>query len=180
MNTTNTSYGLFVGIDRSDSKLDIACIDPQGRTTDLAKISTRPGALLEWVNALRSAHPDGQIAICIEQPCANIASFLGQFDFIDLFLINPFLIKRYRESFHTARPKDDKKDAGCIACFLLERYRKLTPWRPASAQIRQLRSYLEHRRMLVDQVTETTNRLTSTLKIYYYPSCVGLCGVASL
>jgi len=174
-NTNDTDYQLFVGIDRSDTKLDIAYMDPQGNTTHLTKISTRPEGLLEWVQALRGANPDGQIAICIEQPCANIASFLGQFDFIDLFLVNPFLIKRYRESFHTARPKDDKKDARCIAQFLLERFRKLTPWRPASAQVRQLRSYLEHRRALVDQVTETTNRLTSTLKIYY-PQALELSG----
>jgi transposase len=175
MNTTTIDYQLFVGIDRSDAKLDIACTDPQGRTEHLAKISTRPGALLEWVNALRAAHPDGQIAICIEQPCANIASFLGQFDYIDLFLVNPLLIRSYRDSFHTARPKDDVKDAGCIALFLTERYRKLKPWRPASAQMRQLRAYLEHRRSLVDQVTETTNRLTSTLKIYY-PQALELAG----
>jgi transposase len=172
---TNTDYQLFVGIDRSDFNLDIACLDAGGNTENRTKISTRPEALLEWVQALRCANPAGQIAACIEQPCANIASFLGQFDFIDLFLVNPVLIKSYRESFHTARPKDDKKDAGCIALFLLERYRKLEPWRPGSAQIRQLRAYLEHRRSLVDQVTETTNRLTSTLKIYY-PQALELSG----
>lgn len=118
--TTNTNaYRLFVGIDRSDTNLNIACLDGDGNTTLQKKISTKPEALLEWVNALRSAHPGGQIAVCIEQPCANIASFLGQFDFIGPFLINP---------------------------FLSERYRKLQPWRPASAQIRQLRAFLEHRR----------------------------------
>jgi transposase len=167
-NKTNAnSYQLFVGIDRSDADLDIAPMEPGGDITRRAKISTKPEALLEWANALRAAHPDGRIAVCIEQPCANIASFLGQFDFIDLFLVNPILISNYRDSFHTARPKDDMKDARCIAQFLLERYRKLNPWRPASAPMRQLRAYLEHRRALVDGVTETTNRLTAALKLYY-------------
>jgi transposase len=41
--------------------------------------------------------------------------------------------------------------------------------------MRQLRAYLEHRRSLIDQVTETTNRLTSTLKIYY-PQALELAG----
>ena len=59
--------------------------------------------------------------------------------------------------------------------FLFERYRKLIPWRPASTAIRQLRAFLEHRRSLVDQVTEVTNRLTSTLKIYY-PQALELSG----
>lgn len=169
METTNqqTPYQLYIGIDRSDATLDISIMQPTGESIQRCKISTKPDALLTWVQSLRTANPDGQIAICIEQPCANIASFLSQFDFIDLFLINPILIKNYRDSFHTARPKDDKKDADSIANFLRERHHKLTLWHPASVQIRQLRSFLEHRRSLVDQVTEITNRLTSTLKIYY-------------
>jgi len=180
MDTDTNSYQLFVGIDRSDATLDTCALTPDGGEAGKGKTSTNPEALLEWAQTLRAANPVGQIVICIEQPCANIASFLGQFDFIDLFLVNPFLIKAYRESFYSARPKDDKKDAACIALFLRERHIKLQPWHPASAEMRQLRAFLEHRRALIDQVTETTNRLTSTLKIYYYPSCVGLCGVASL
>ena len=54
-NTNDTDYQLFVGIDRSDTKLDIAYMDPQGNTTHLTKISTRPEGLLEWVQALRGA-----------------------------------------------------------------------------------------------------------------------------
>lgn len=168
-------YSLFVGIDRSDASLDVCILSSTGTPLKQQKVSSKPEALLEWVQALRTAHSQGQIAVCIEQPCANTASFLGQFDFIDLFLINPILVKAYRESFHTARPKDDKKDAACIAQFLLERFRKLSPWRPASAEIRQLRAYLEHRRLIVDQVTETTNRLTAALKLYY-PQALELSG----
>ena len=32
-NTNDTQYQLFVGIDRADAKLDIACTDPQGNTS---------------------------------------------------------------------------------------------------------------------------------------------------
>ncbi len=168
-------YQTLVGIDRSDASIDIAILSADGRPLREQKVSTRPEALLEWVQALRSHHPHGRVAICIEQPCANLATFFGQFDFVDLFLVNPVLIKSYRESFHTSRSKDDKKDAACIALFLLERHRKLKPWRPASAELRQLRAYLEQRRSLVDQVTETTNRLTAALKLYY-PLALELAG----
>ena len=107
----DSSYQLFVGLDRSDATIDTHALAPDGAKAHQQKISTRPERLLDWVGALRRAHPDGRVAVCIEQPCANIASFLGQFEFIDLFLVNPVLIKAYRDSFHTARPKDDKKDA---------------------------------------------------------------------
>ena len=171
----DSSYQLFVGLDRSDATIDTHALAPDGAKAHQQKISTRPERLLDWVGALRRAHPDGRVAVCIEQPCANIASFLGQFEFIDLFLVNPVLIKAYRDSFHTARPKDDKKDAACVALFLMERHAALDPWRPASAEMRQLRAYLEHRRMLVDGVTETTNRLTAALKLYY-PQALELSG----
>ena len=171
----NTPYALFVGIDRSDATLDTSSMPPGGTPGRPGKVATDPAALLAWVDTLRRAQPEGQIAVCIEQPCANIASFLGQFDFIDLFLVNPVLIKNYRDSFHTARPKDDVKDAASIARFLYERHAGLEPWRPASAELRRLRAYLEHRRLLVDGVTETTNRLTAALKLYY-PQALEMAG----
>jgi transposase len=168
-------YSLFVGIDRSDATLDTEALEPSGRAPRQRKVSTRPEALLEWATSLRPDDPGARVAVCIEQPCANIASFLGQFDFIDLFPVNPVLVSHYRDSFHTARPKDDVTDAALIARFLFERHASLEPWRPASAEMRQLRAYLEHRRLLVDTVTETTNRLTAALKAYY-PQALELSG----
>lgn len=172
---TDTPYTQFVGVDRSDAALDTEELDAAGATTRRKKVSARPESLLEWARSLRPDTPGARVAVCIEAPCANIAGFLGQFDFIDLYPVNPLLIKAYRDSFHTARPKDDKKDAACIARFVFERHAKLEPWRPASVQMRQLRAYLEHRRMLVDTVTETTNRLTAALKLYY-PQALELSG----
>lgn len=175
MDTTTDTYQLFVGVDRSDAILDTSSMPPGGGRRRAGNVSTKPEALLRWAQALRADAPGGRVAVCIEQPCANIASFLGQFDYIDLYLVNPILIKNYRDSFHTARPKDDKKDAACIARFLYERHAGLEPWRPASAELRGLRAYLEHRRHLVDGVTETTNRLTAALKLYY-PQALELAG----
>jgi transposase len=173
--TSGNTYTLFVGVDRSDATIDTSAMPPGGGEPRAGKASTKPEALLRWAQALRPGSPGGRVAVCIEQPCANLATFLGQFDYIDLYLVNPVLIKSYRESFHTSRSKDDKKDAACIARFLLERHAELEPWRPASVELRQLRAYLEHRRSLVDAVTETTNRLTAALKLYY-PQALELAG----
>ena len=172
---TDIPYTLFVGVDRSDATIDTETLDAGGARAFRKKVSTRPEALLEWAGAMRERAGGGRVALCIEAPCANIASFLGQFDFIDLFLVNPLLVKAYRESFHTARPKDDKKDAACIARFVFERHASLGAWRPASAEMRKLRAYLEHRRALVDGVTRATNQLTAALKLYY-PQALELSG----
>ncbi len=173
MNTT--PYSLLVGIDRSDANIDIAALSAGGRALHERKVSTDPEVLLEWVQQLRLQFPEGRIALCIEQPCANLAAFFGQFDFLDLYLVNPVLIKSYRESFHTARSKDDRKDAACIARFLFERRATMAPWKPAAVEVRQLRAFLEHRRLIVDQRTELTNRLTAALKLYY-PQALTLSG----
>ena len=173
--TRPRGYHLVVSIDQSEAALDTETIDPSGGRPRQRKVSARPEALLEWATSLRPERPGARVAVCIEHPCANIISFLGQFDFIDLFPVNPVLTSHYRDSFHTARPKDDVTDAALIARFICERHTSLQPWRPASAEMRQLRAYLEHRRLLVDTVTKTTNRLTAALKAYY-PQALELCG----
>lgn len=168
-----TPYHTFVGIDRSDQKIDIAVRHHDSLAEHV--ISTKPEALRDWVHALRKTYPDGQIAICIEQPCANLAIFLHQFDFLDLFLINPIMLKRYRESFHLARAKDDRKDSHCIAELLEERYAKLKVWKPDSPSARKLRALTEHRRTLVDTRTAISNQLTALLKLYF-PHALELTG----
>lgn len=168
-----TTYQTLVGIDRSDQKLDVA-IRHLGSLTEQV-ISTKPEALRDWVHALRQTHPKGQIAICIEQPCANLAVFFHQFDFLDLFLINPIMLKRYRESFHLARAKDDRKDSRCLAELLEERHAKLKVWKPDTPAARKLRSLSEHRRTLVDTRTAISNQLTALLKLYF-PHALELTG----
>mgnify|MGYP002621029773 CR=1 FL=1 len=171
-------YLFYIGIDRADAKLDICQLDPDTtRTTDQI-IGSKPESLSQWVSELRQQllnSESGRVAICIEQPCASVAVFLHQFDFIDLYLVNPKMLKAYRESLHLAGAKDDRKDANCLALMLSERYMNLRAWKPDSAEVRRLDFTLRHRRNLVDQRTALTNQLTAILKDYF-PQALELTG----
>lgn len=175
MTDPTPDYIAFVGIDRSDASIDLAVLDHQARKQGHRKLSTKPNALRDWIVALRQDFPEGHIALCIEQPCANLAAFFSQYDFLDLYLINPATFKHWREAFQPSRAKTDKSDSIGLAQLVFESYRKLTVWRPDDAPTRKLRSLVEARRAFVDLRTKVNNQLVAVLK-NYYPQALELTG----
>lgn len=169
-------HHLFIGIDRSDTSLDICIMDIGGQILDQSKICSRPETLLEWVQAILSRLPvDTTAALCIEQPCQNLVQFFRQFDRLALFLVNPAVIKKYRESLSASRAKDDRRDAMAMAQFINERHSRLSPWAPTDPLADQIALLAEKRRQLVDIRTSLTNRLTQTLK-EVFPQALELVG----
>ena len=178
-NSDSNNYAAFIGIDRSDKKIDITTLAPDGTHLGHRQISSKPNSLKDWILELRQQFSEGQLALCIEQPCANLAAFFIQFDFIDLLLINPATFRKWHDAFKPSKARDDASDSAGLAELAQQNHCKLTVWKPDDAQTRQLRSLLESRRSLVDLRTKLNNQLISVLKNYYYPSFVGLCRFAS-
>ena len=172
---TPSPYAAFVGIDRSDRKIDITVLDPRGKHRDRREISSRPNSLEDWILELRHQFPQGQVALCIEQPCANLAAFFIQFDFVDLLLINPATFRKWHDAFKPSKAHDDVTDSAGIAELAHQNHTKLTVWKPDDARTRQLRSLLESRRSLVDLRTRLNNQLTAVLK-GYFPQALEICG----
>ncbi len=155
----------FIGIDRSDYRLDLCILDANGKILEQTAISSDPEAMLAWVRKIEGMLPAGaRAALCIEQPCPGLLNFFKQFDFLVLYLINPLTLKRYREAFNTSRAKDDKKDAFHLARLLLEKHDLLKVWKSDDPQTRQLAILTRKRRQLVDLRGSITNRLTQVLK----------------
>lgn len=177
MNASSLSsdYAAFVGIDRSDDSIDLTVLDSQARSQGHRSQPSKPNALRDWVLELRKSFPKGRIALCIEQPCANLAAFFCRYDFLDLFLINPATFKHWREAFQPSRAKCDKTDSLGLAQLLYESHHKLPVWRPDDAITRKLRSLVEARRTLVDTRTRVHNQLVAALK-NYFPEALELSG----
>lgn len=165
--TSVHNFSAFIGIDRSDRVIDATALDPSGAHVSHQQISTKPTALKEWLYAQRDAFPEGSLAICIEQPCANLTAFLSQFDFVVLFLINPATLKRWREAFQVSRAKDDRNDSRHLAELLHARHAHFKSWQPQDADTRLLRRLCLDRRALVNQRTQLTNRLKAVLKDFF-------------
>jgi len=172
---TTHPYDLVIGLDRSDRKADLHLIDTRTGTVQKQTVATSPEALHDWLVQLRRDHPQARVAICLEQPAANLIVFLQTYSWITLYPINPISLQKFREAFVTSRAKDDGKDAQYLAELLLSHPDKLKPWQPDDSHTRQLQQLVLHRRAVVDQRTGLTNRLKALLK-QYFPQALDLCG----
>jgi transposase len=174
MNTPHP-YDLVIGLDRSDKKADLHLIDTRTGEHRCAVIDTAPEALWEWLLELRQQHPQGRVAICLEQPAVHLIAFLEAYEWITLYPINPITLQKFREAFVTSRAKDDAKDALYLAQLLLTHHDQLKPWAPEDSQTRAVQQLVFHRRAVVDERTGLSNRLIALLK-QYYPQALVLCG----
>jgi transposase len=168
-------FDLVIGLDRSDKKADLYLIDPRSGKTGRQTIHTSPEALHDWLAQLRQQHPDRRVAVCLEQPAANLILFLERYCWITLYAINPVTLQKFREAFVTSRAKDDSKDAQYLAELLVTHHAKFKPWQPDDSQTRQLQQLVSHRRAVVDERTGLSNRLKALLK-QYFPQALELCG----
>src|SRR5438034_3353636 len=172
---TTHRYDLVIGLDRSDRKADLNLIDTRTGNAQKQSVATSPEDLHDWLARLRQDHPQASVAICLEQPAANLILFLETYSWITLYAINPISLQKFRETFVTSRAKDDGKDAEYLAQLLLSHLDKLKAWQPDDSQTRQLQHLVSHRRAVVDERTGLTNRLKALLK-QYFPQALDLCG----
>ena len=140
----------FIGIDRSDTTIDICKLDKAGITIEQDKIPSAPESLILWVKKLLlQIKEQDTIALCIEQPCQNLVNFFSQFSQLALYLENPSVIKKYRESLSASRAKDDKRDAAAIAQYIFERHQRLESYSNSDPLCSQISTLVEKRRQLV-------------------------------
>jgi transposase len=172
---SNHPFDLVIGLDRSDRKADLTLINTATGSISKQTIATSPESLHHWLAQLRQQHPNARIALCLEQPAANLILFLESYSWITLYAINPITLQKFRETFVTSRAKDDAKDSLYLAELLLTHHHKLKPWLPDDSLTRQLQQLVSHRRAVVDERTALTNRLQGLLK-QYFPQALDLCG----
>lgn len=173
-NTTN-QFTAFVGLDWADQKHDISVVSATGGTPVHQVISHTPEALNEWLAKLRQQYPEGQIAICLEQSKGGLVFHLLGYDFLTLFPINPKSFARFREAFTTSGAKSDFSDADYLRELASTHHERLRPWKPDDEQTRTISFLAEGRRKAVAERTRLTNRLRSTLKMYF-PQAIELVG----
>ena len=170
------NHHFYLGIDRSDQTIDFTLLDSNHSIIEQGKSSTQPEELKLWLEKIKTRLLDQQtIATCIEQPCQNLSHFFRQFEFLTLYLVNPSIIKSFRESLSASRAKDDKRDAHTLATFILERHHRLEPWKPLDGDTQRLNTLSEKRRQLVEIRKSITNKLNQALKDTY-PQSLNLIG----
>ena len=164
---TTDPYVAYIGIDWADRKHDIALYDCASATWQESVIKTRPQDLLDWVNQLRTRYGKGRIAVAMEQKRGPLLYALCQYDNLVLFPINPRTVANYRKAFQPSRAKSDPVDARILVELMQKHPEKLETWVAGCPQTRELRQWVESRRMLVSEKVRITNRITAALKSYF-------------
>jgi hypothetical protein len=117
MQSDSQNEMLMVGIDWADQKHDV-CVQLLDGKIKSFQIDADTDDVERLVERLQEL-PHGQaIAICREKSRVPIIYHLMLRDKIQLYLIDPKQIARYRESFTSSGAKDDPGDAALILRFL--------------------------------------------------------------
>ncbi|HEY5753709.1 MAG TPA: hypothetical protein VIT21_11215, partial [Chthoniobacterales bacterium] len=94
------TFALIIGIDRSDTRLDIATLDPATQCATAHIVSTDPAAMLRWFEHQRQLLPaQARIGVAFEEPATNLIVFFSQFVDVSLYPLNPAAVRSYCKSF---------------------------------------------------------------------------------
>lgn len=161
------SIAAYVGIDWADKEHAVAMFVVETGQREIYKLKQDPEALADWIQKLQERFGGRKVAIAMEQRRGGLIYALMSYEFLILYPVNPLTLSRFREAFNIGGAKSDPSDADLLLDLLRYHEDKLRVWVPEDEDTRLLQMLVEERRHLVDQVTRLTNRLKSTLKLYF-------------
>jgi len=165
----------WVGLDWADQQHCLVVRTAPGAAAKTHLVEHKPEALDQWLLQLRKDHPQGRIAVAIEQSRGPVLYALMKYDFLALYPVNPRCLADYRRAFKVSGAKDDPLDADLLCelvCLHADRLRALAV---DDVPTRKLRLLVEARRVFVGDRTGFSNRLGANLKCYY-PLALDLIG----
>jgi transposase len=165
----------WVGLDWADKKHCLVVRSAPGAAPRRHLVEHKPEALDSWFLQLRKDHPQGQIAVAVEQSRGPVLYALMKYDFLAIYPVNPRCLADYRRAFKISGAKDDPLDADLLCelvCLHADRLRVLAI---EDVPTRQLRLLVEARGDFVHDRTGLSNRLGATLKCYY-PAALEMVG----
>lgn len=152
-NQHRKQYALYLGVDVSKNKLDVALVAPDGRLLRRRRLLNRPSVVSGLAQSL-----DGPALAVLEASGGYEAAAAEAFEAagVDVHVANP------QRTFHYARSlgqfeKNDRIDARMLARFAVER--RPRPRRPPHPNQRRLGQVAVRRRQLIEQRTAERNRL---------------------
>ena len=164
--TTVAPPAAWIGWDWADQNHDLF-LEPAGGKTEKVRLPNRPDKLHAWFKELGQRFQGRKVVLCLEASRSALLPILLEYRFLEIYLINPKSLARFRD---VVRPSGSKSDAlDCqLACQLVRNHRQLWPQHVAEDPLTQeLAQLVGYRRDLVNQRSALANQLTSVLKLYY-------------
>lgn len=159
---------LYIGIDWSEQKHDIAFMNEAGAVISQLTVAHKPEGLAKFDQVrqqLGLAAP--ACLIGLETAHNLVIDYLWAHDYQQVYVIPPSVVKSNRGRYGSSGGRTDEHDAKLLADLLRTDRSRLRPWRPDSLLTRQLRAELSLLNYLTRQKVRHTNRLRAILLRYY-------------
>jgi len=164
-NTPAAAPAAWIGWDWADQHHDLFLETADGKTETL-RLANRPDQLHAWFQALGQRFGQRPVALCLEACRSSLLPILLEYPFLELYLINPKSMARFREVVRPSGSKSDQLDCK-LAGQLVKSHRELLHRFVAEdALTQELAQMVRFRRDLVGQRTTIANQLKSVLKLY--------------
>jgi len=170
-----TSFAALIGLDWGDSQHALALLDCSSGQTHSSTLEHSPETVHLWLQELEQRFGSKPVALALETSKGPLIHMLMDRPWLTVFPIHPATSARLRRAFSPSGAKDDLPDAHVLLELLTHHRSKLRPLVSDDAQTRRLGALCELRRKSVDQRTDLTNQLSSTLKDYF-PQALALVG----
>ena len=174
-NIDETPFAALIGLDWGDTEHALALRDCSSGQIESSTLTHSVEQVQTWIKELAHRFGSKPVAIALETNKGPLIHMFFDIPWLKVFPVHPATSSRIRQAFSPSGAKDDMPDAHVLLELLTHHLHKLRPLVSDDAQTRRLGGLCELRRKSVDQRTELTNQLTTTLKDYF-PQALELVG----
>jgi transposase len=160
-------FAAFVAIDWADQKHYWSLRAAGSKQIERGEVKNTPEAMEVWAAEWSARFASRPIAVALEQRRGPLVAMLSKYEQLRLYPVHPLTLAKYREAFFSSRSKSDVQDADLLLELLCQHRDRIRRLDPDTVEMRTLQFQVENRRKLVDERTAVSNRLTSSLKMYF-------------
>lgn len=170
-----SSYSACLGIDWSHSSNCVHLAAAGSTKIERMEVQADPASMKAFVLGLRERFAEGKLAVVSEQSKGALVNLLLDFDFVDLFAVNPNAAAKFRLSLHPSGSKSDPIDSSALLRMVYTHRDKMAKVSRGDEATRRLDGISRHRRALVDHRVKIAQSVKNLLR-EYYPLALSMLG----
>jgi transposase len=163
---------IYIGIDWSEAKHDIAFVNAAGQLIAETTIPHTPTGLQKF-DELRQRFGVAPEACLVALETAHnlVIDYLWTHAYDQVYVVPPSVVKSCRGRYRQSGARTDQSDAYLLANLLRTDHERLVPWYPDAPLTRQMRAQISLYRYLTRTSVQQANRLRAVL-LRYYPAAL--------
>jgi transposase len=161
-----TPIAAWIGWDWADQHHDVLLESADGKIERI-RLPHRPEKLHAWLKELGQRFQQRPVALCLEACRSALLPILLEYPFLQVYLVNPKSLTRFRQALRPSGSKSDDLDCQLACQFVKSHGSLLAPFVAQDPVTQELARWVGYRRDLVNQRTALANQLTGLLKLYH-------------